>query len=92
MAGVPDPAERPLPSEGELMEMFPELVPFASRAWQAQHITVSDLANDRAEDLREAFQASALAVCMTQPPSRTRAIALTHLETAMMFAIKGLYQ
>lgn len=79
-------------SEAELIAQFPELEPFSSRAWQAQHVTVSPLANDRAEILRKAYRQAAFEVCLTQPPNRTRSIALTHLETSMMYAIKGLYQ
>ena len=50
---------------------------------------VSEDQKVRMTALREDFRDTALMVLKTTPPSRARSLALTHLQTAKMFAVQA---
>jgi hypothetical protein len=55
------------------------------------NFAVKDERGANAELLREHFYRAAKALITSAPPSKSRAVALTELETAMMWAIKAFY-
>lgn len=55
------------------------------------NFAVKDARGANAEFLREFFHAAAKALIEAAPESKSRAVALTELETSMMWAIKAFY-
>lgn len=55
------------------------------------NFSVQDRRQDPVEALRRKFFDAALALIRTTPPTKSRAVALTELETAMMWAVKAYF-
>lgn len=55
------------------------------------NFAVKDARGEGAEALRKHFHRAALAIILASGPTKSRAVALTELETAMMWAIKAYY-
>lgn len=55
------------------------------------NFAVKDARGEGAEALRKHFYRAALAILLASGPTKSRAVALTELETAMMWAVKAYY-
>lgn len=67
-------------------EQHPEV-----RRFSTPNFAVQDVRGLGAEQLRTTFYDAAATILTSSKPSRSRSVALTELETAMMWAIKAYY-
>lgn len=63
----------------------------ALERFTAPNFAVKDERGERCESLRTFFYATALTLLLSTPNSKSRAVALTELETAMMWGVKAFY-
>lgn len=79
-------SEEPKAKVAQAIEDYPVLARFTS-----PNFAVKDERGENAEALRAHFFDAAGALVFSSPPSKSLSVALTELETAMMWGIKAFY-